>query len=182
MRQMTVSTVMTPDPIAVSPDTDFTTIVEILLSHDISAVPVVSGSGALIGVVPESDLLLEQEHAPEHDGQPVPFARKRARDRWSRAWATRAFDLMMTPVLCLDAEDSLSAAARELGRSGVRRLFVVRDGKLAGVLSCGDLLKAYARDDGDMHDEPPGSPGTYWASSRSSTPSPAAGEPTTTLP
>ncbi|MEU3274281.1 CBS domain-containing protein [Saccharomonospora sp. NPDC006951] len=147
MYQVTVGAAMTPDPISVGPEADLKTIVEVLLSHDISSVPVVTRSGALIGVVSEADLMRGHESTSDGEGLPRAYARKRARERWNMAWASRAFDLMVTPVLTLDAGDPLSAAAREFGRSGVRRLYITGGGKLVGVLSRGDLLKAFVRPD-----------------------------------
>ncbi|MFF5987619.1 CBS domain-containing protein [Prauserella flavalba] len=153
MYQTTVGAVMTRDVIAVGPDADFKTIVELLLSHDIGALPVVSEDGLLLGVVSENDLVLKHEQLAEADGQPPSLARRRARQRWQRSWATRALDLMITPVYSLDVRDSLGAAAREFGRTGVRRLYVLEDGGLAGVITRGDLLKAFVRDDEHIRGE-----------------------------
>ncbi|RBM22880.1 hypothetical protein DI005_04370 [Prauserella sp. PE36] len=153
MYQTTVGAVMTREVIAVGPDADFTTLVELLVSHDIGAVPVVSEEGVLLGVVSESDLVLKHEQLGEGDGKPPSLVLRRARQRWQKSWATRAFDLMITPVYALDVRDSLGAAAREFGRSGVRRLYVLEGRTLAGVLTRGDLLKAFVRDDEDIRRE-----------------------------
>ncbi|PXY19418.1 CBS domain-containing protein [Prauserella muralis] len=150
MYQVTVGSVMTPDPVTVRPGTDFTTILEMLLSHDIGAVPVVSDRGALLGMVTEADLLPRREDLADGSGRPLPFARQRARQRWDATWATTALDLMTTPVPSLDAAATLAAAAREFGRSRARRLFVLADGALAGVLTRGDLLMAFVRADDDI--------------------------------
>ncbi|MBK1788449.1 CBS domain-containing protein [Prauserella cavernicola] len=153
MYQTTVGAVMTRDPVSVGPDADFRVIVELLMSHDFGAVPVVNAEQVLLGVIAESDLVLKHEELAARDEQPPVLARQRARQRWNRSWVTRAVDFMTTPVLTLDAGDSLGAAAREFGRSGVRRLYVLEDGLLAGVMTRGDLLKAFVRSDDEIRDE-----------------------------
>lgn len=150
MHQVTVGAVMTPDPVTVGPGADFATILEMMLSHDIGAVPVVSEHGTLLGVVAEADLVPRREDTRDGNGQPPAFARRRARQRWDNTWATTAVDLMTTPVPTLEATDTLPAAAREFGRSRARRLFVLTDGALAGVLTRGDLLMAFVRSDDDI--------------------------------
>jgi CBS domain-containing protein len=146
MRELTVAAVMTKDPITVAPDTEFKDIVETLTKYSISAVPVVGGDGVPIGVVSESDLTHKQEHQ-----QPPPLlAGRHTRERWHKATAERAVDLMTVPVRAVEANESVSFAARELNRRGVRRLFVIDHGRLVGVVSRRDLLKVFLRSDEEI--------------------------------
>jgi CBS domain-containing protein len=62
MRELTVATVMTKDPVTVAPDAEFKDIVETLTKYSISAVPVVGQDGVAIGVVSEADLIRKQEN------------------------------------------------------------------------------------------------------------------------
>ncbi|MCE7004617.1 CBS domain-containing protein [Kibdelosporangium philippinense] len=146
MRELTVAMVMTKDTITVTPDTEFKDIVEILTRYSISAVPVVGGDGVPIGVVSEADLTPKQER-PE---PPSLLASKRARQSWHKASAGRAVDLMAVPVRAVEASESVSFAARELHRRGVRRLFVMDHGRLVGVVSRRDLLKVFLRSDEEI--------------------------------
>lgn len=146
MRELTVAMVMTKDPITVTPDTGFKDIAEILTRHSISAVPVVGGDGVLIGVVSEADLTHKQE-----DPEPPPLlAQRHARQVWLKANAERAIDLMTVPVRAVEANETVSFAARELNRRGVRRLFVMDHGRLVGVVSRRDLLKVFLRSDEEI--------------------------------
>lgn len=132
MRELTVATVMTKDPVTVAPDTELKDIVETLAKHTISAVAVVSRDGVPIGVVSEADLIRKQEQP----GQ--------------KTTAERALHLMTVPVRAVGPDESVSFAARELNRRGVRRLFVIDHGRLVGVVSRRDLLKVFLRSDEEI--------------------------------
>ncbi|MDX3189714.1 CBS domain-containing protein [Streptomyces sp. MN03-5084-2B] len=139
----TVSAVMTADPITVSPQTPFKDIAELLTGNGISAVGVVDKTGALVGVVSEADLLPHLWEKP----------RRRDRRLARKATACTAKDLMTSPVVTVDADDSLAVAAAKFARTGVRRLFVLRNGKPAGVLSRRDLVRVFTRGDADLERE-----------------------------
>ena len=139
----TVSAVMTADPITVSPQTPFKDIAELLTGNGISAVGVVDKTGALVGVVSEADLLPHLWEKP----------RRRDRRLARKATACTAKDLMTSPVVTIDADDSLAVAAAKFARTGVRRLFVLRNGKPTGVLSRRDLVRVFTRGDADLERE-----------------------------
>ncbi|WP_370961618.1 CBS domain-containing protein [Amycolatopsis sp. cg9] len=140
----TVSAVMTADPITVTTRTSFKDIAELLTGNGISAVGVVDKTGALVGVVSEADLLPHLWEAPKP---------RRRRRLARKATACTAEDLMTSPVVVIDAEESLSVAAATFARTGVRRLFVLRNGKPAGVLSRRDLVRVFTRGDADLERE-----------------------------
>ena len=141
----TVSAVMTADPITVSPQTPFKDIAGLLTGNGISAVGVVDKTGALVGVVSEADLLPHLWDDPK--------LRRRDRRLARKATACTAKDLMTSPVVTIDADDSLAAAAAKFARTGVRRLFVLRNEKPAGVLSRRDLVRVFTRGDADLERE-----------------------------
>ena len=145
MTTTTVSAVMTADPITVTTQTPFKDIAELLTGNGISAVGVLDKTGALVGVVSEADLL------PHLWEEPRPRWRNRRLAR--KATACLAKDLMTSPVVTVDAEDTLAAAAAKFARTGVRRLFVLRNGNLAGVLSRRDLVRVFTRGDADLERE-----------------------------
>ena len=145
MNAGTVSAVMTADPITVSPQAPFKDIAQLLTGNGISAVGVVDKTGALVGVVSEADLL---PHLWE-DRKPRWRDRRLAR----KAKGCFAKDLMTSPAVTIDAEATLAAAAARFAHSGVRRLFVLRNGKVAGVLSRRDLVAVFTRGDSDLERE-----------------------------
>lgn len=120
----TVAAVMTRCPVSVPPGVPFATVAAILSRNHISAVPVVDRDGRLIGVVSEADLIGGRDGA-----------------------GMTARELMTSAVCTVTGDATLSAAARLLVETGVRRLFVIEHGRLVGVLSRRDLLRSYLRDD-----------------------------------
>ncbi|WP_235999000.1 CBS domain-containing protein [Qaidamihabitans albus] len=149
---LTVRTAMTPNPYTVGPGTGYKEIAALLANRAVSAVPVVDAEGHLLGVVSEADLLHKREESGRA-GRRAHFARHTTRERLRKAGGTRARELMTAPALTVDAGEPLSAAARELDRRGVRRLFVVSGGRLVGVLARRDLLRGYLRSDDEIrHD------------------------------
>jgi CBS domain-containing protein len=120
----TVAGVMTRCPISVPAGAPFATIAAVLARNRISAVPVLDRAGQLVGVVSEADLIGGRDGA-----------------------GVTARELMSTHVCTIAGDATLPAAARLLTGTGVRRLFVTEHGRLVGVVSRRDLLKAYLRDD-----------------------------------
>ncbi|MFF5986527.1 CBS domain-containing protein [Prauserella flavalba] len=135
----TVRSVMTAKPYTVSPDAEFSEIARLLAAKRISGVPVVDPDGRPVGVVTEADLVSRGDHPG-----------RRFRRRAPHGHARCARELMSAPVLAVDASDSVLTAARELSRTGVRRLCVVDGERLVGVLSRADLLRGFLRHDEEI--------------------------------
>ena len=95
--------------------------------HGISALGVVNDEGELKGVVSRTDIL----HAAVYThGQTF-----RVPDR-------PVEEIMQSPVIQVSAEDPLGAAAKAMLRNRVHRVFITRSGKLEGVVSTRDLMRA----------------------------------------
>ncbi|MEV0489749.1 CBS domain-containing protein [Streptomyces atratus] len=127
----TVDDVMTHAVISVDRQAPFRDIVEIMRQRHISALPVLSEDGRVAGVVSEADLLLKAQGADE-----------------SRA--VTAGRLMTAPAVTVPRDATIASAARLMARGHLKRLPVVDDGRLVGVVSRGDLLKIYLRPDEDI--------------------------------
>lgn len=153
MRGPTVESVMTTEVVTAAPDTPFKEIVRLLDEHRIGALPVVDTRGVPVGVVSEADLVAKEEYAGGTE-EPGLFAGSARRQRWHKAHARTAGDLMTRPAVTIAAGASVAAAARLLADSKVRRLFVVaRDGTLVGVVSRRDLLSLFLRTDEQIRDD-----------------------------
>ena len=157
---MQVKDIMSRNVVAVAPDTQVPQIARALFEHRISAVPVVDESGLPIGVVSEGDLL----------GRRAGEAEAR-RDWWLGALAegehigeafltqvrkvtTMARDLMTTPVVTVTDTADLAELAELLSSYRIKRVPVISDGKLVGIVSRADVIKAMAGAVGEERELP----------------------------
>jgi CBS domain-containing protein len=141
-----VRDVMTSDVVTVGPEASYTEIVDRLLAHDISSLPVVDADGVLLGIVTEADLVSREAYGPDRR-RPLGLLLDYLRDRdprWVRkASAATARELMTGLVTTASADDELRVTARIMLESGFRRLPVVAaDGRLLGIVSRRDVLAA----------------------------------------
>ncbi|WP_169982310.1 CBS domain-containing protein [Microbispora sp. H10836] len=157
---MKVRDVMTSEVASVNGSTPFRDVAEVLIAHEVSAVPVVDGEGHVIGVVSEADLLRKEEFREQfyREGYRPPL-RARLREAvghgasrtQERAHGVTAAELMSAPAVTTWPYTSVVSAARQMSRHGVKRLPVVDDeGVLVGIISRHDLLKVLARADADI--------------------------------
>jgi CBS domain-containing protein len=143
---MKASDVMTRDVVTVAPDTSVGEIAALLLSERISAVPVVDAAGALLGIVSEADLIGRKEAECEErqawwlttlaEGEEV------NRELLASFNYPRACDLMSAPLITVNEGTSLREIADILTSRGINRLPVVRDGRIVGIISRADLVRA----------------------------------------
>jgi CBS domain-containing protein len=139
---------MTRDVICVAPDTGVREIAETLVRNRVSAVPVVDGDRRLVGIVSEGDLLRRVEIGTERDRrwwvEMFRDAGTAAAD-YIKAHGRKAKHVM-TPNPVTGTEDmSLEGVARLLEKRRIKRLPVVRDGRLVGIVSRADLVRAVAQ-------------------------------------
>jgi CBS domain-containing protein len=154
MRTTTVGDIMTRNVITVGPTMPFKEIVDRLISAGISALPVIDKHGAVLGVVSEADLLRREEHQDDAPtAHPPVFAGHRTHEQWRKAAGLTAADVMTSPALTVSTGTGLPQVARRLAQAGVRRLVVVDDGKLVGVVARRDLLRIFLRGDPDIKAE-----------------------------
>lgn len=151
MEPWRVEDVMTADVVAVRADTPYRTVVDLLVSRRVSAVPVIDRSRRVVGIVSEADLL----HKVEATGGERPhrrlFPSRRRRADHAKATARTAGDVMTAPVVTALPSLTVAAAARRMQRANVKRLPVEDDlGRLIGIVTRGDLLKVHLRSDADI--------------------------------
>jgi CBS domain-containing protein len=147
----TVGDVMTTRVIAVKRSADYKEICSVLRQYRVSACPVISNEGKVVGVVSEADLLYKVADPNPPSGL--------IRLRWrlgqeSKVNAVSAGQLMTTPAISIQPDAPVAVAARVMQSRRVRRLPVVGpDGMLIGMVSRTDLLSVYERPDLDIRDE-----------------------------
>ncbi|MGW3093294.1 CBS domain-containing protein [Streptomyces sp. NPDC001102] len=154
MRHRTIEDVMTREVVRAPRDASFKTVAGLLAEHRISGLPVVDDGGRVLGVVSETDLLHRQAaQADARRGRRprLPRPTRSARAAAAKARATTAEDLMTGPAVTTTLDASVTQAARIMRRHDVERLPVVdRRGRLAGIVTRGDLLRVFLRPDEDI--------------------------------
>jgi len=140
--------IMTRDVVAVSPDTPTTKIAQLLLEHKISALPVVDGSGMVIGMVSEGDLIgrSDAERQARHDWWLSLIAEGETLNPDFLASLRHpefaARNVMSAPVIRVTETTDTAEIARLLATYRIKRVPVVRDGQMVGIVSRADLLRA----------------------------------------
>jgi CBS domain-containing protein len=148
-----VDELMTTQLVTVPTETPLKDVAALLVERRISAVPVVR-DGQVVGVVSEADIV-EEEQGPPVDRRGA-LARLLRGDhaRFSTQLAARTAGQAMTaPAVTIEWRQSAAAAATLMTERGVKRLPVVKDGKLVGIISRSDLVRAYARPDAEIERE-----------------------------
>jgi len=147
-----VRDVMTPAVITVTPETTFKETAERLLDYGVSGMPVVDGHGHLVGLVTEADLMSKEAFDNRHR-RPLEILLDtitgHARYAGKAAGLT-AGAVMTTDLVTASPGEDIRAAARRMLDRGVKRLPVVEDGRLVGIVSRHDLLRLFHRRDADV--------------------------------
>ncbi|HEX6558979.1 MAG TPA: CBS domain-containing protein [Longimicrobiales bacterium] len=134
---LTLRDIMTDDVVYVHPDTPLSEVVAILRTEGITGVPVVNRE-QVVGVVSASDILEFTEEGA------MPDAFDQLEDPVELFDTYTAADLMTRKVRSLPPATTLAAAAREMVQSSVHRLLVMEHGKLIGIATSMDFLRALA--------------------------------------
>jgi CBS domain-containing protein len=144
---MNAADVMVSPVITVGPEASVQHVAEILLANRISAVPVVGNGGELVGIVSEGDLIRRTETDTE-----------RRRPRWLallvgsrhlasefvKAHSRKVADVMTRDVVVAGPDTPLREVAAILERNGIKRVPIVQNEKLVGIVSRANLVQALA--------------------------------------
>lgn len=158
---MTVEDVMTRDVVTVSPATPIHEAARLMVEHRVSGLPVISADGNLVGIISDGDLILRQRHRKEtpwwHSF--VANCEQIARE-YQKAVGTTVGEVMTRAVVTISPVWDIEVAASILDSRRIRRLPVVLDGRLVGIVSRADLIRALAASSvRNSSSRPPASPG-----------------------
>ena len=143
---MLASEIMTTDVATVGPDTPIAELVALLVARGISAVPVVSG-GRLAGIVSEGDLLRRAELGTGRKRSrwlEIATAGDRLATEYVHEHGRKVADVMTPEVVTVQHDTPVSEIADLLERRRIKRVPVLRDGKLVGIVSRANLVQALA--------------------------------------
>jgi CBS domain-containing protein len=139
--------VMVSHVITVGPELDLKAVANTLVANGISAVPVVAIDGSVVGIVSEGDLMRRAVSGAE-----------RKRSRWLETFSSaeqlmaefvkahgrKAKDVMTRQVISVSPDTSLQEIADLFEKHGVKRVPVIENGRLVGIVSRANLVQALA--------------------------------------
>ena len=139
--------VMVSHVITVGPELDVKAVANTLVANGISAVPVVAMDGSVVGIISEGDLMRRAVSGAE-----------RKRSWWLETFSSaeqlmaeivkahgrKAKDVMTRRVISVDPDTSLQEIANLLEKHGIKRVPVLKDGRLVGIVSRANLVQALA--------------------------------------
>ena len=150
---LTVRDVMSRSVVSVHRRTPLKEVAQALIDNRVSGVPVVDVDGAVVGVVSEADLLIKEQGAGAIHHRPLTrlFGESReSRAQILKVGALNADEAMTAPAITITSDRSIHEAAAIMTAKHVNRLPVVDEGRLVGIVSRADLVRAYVRTDDDL--------------------------------
>ena len=137
--------IMTRDVVTVAPDKPIHEIATLMVAKNVSGIPVVGDGGKLLGMISQSDLLHRAEVGTE-----------RKRKWWFRMFADSdalardfvkahghtANDVMTRYIVSVREDADLRDVADILDKHKIKRVPVVNEGRLVGIVTRGDLVRA----------------------------------------
>lgn len=118
---MKLQDIMTKNVVTITPEESAALAARLLTRHNLGALPVCAYDGRLLGIVTDRDIITRCV-AADQDPHRVPVQ-----------------DIMSRELETIGPEDDTKTAARQMASNQVRRLPVVKDGKVVGMISLGDL-------------------------------------------
>ncbi|MEN8106661.1 MAG: CBS domain-containing protein [Pseudomonadota bacterium] len=153
VREMTVSTVMQHEVLAVEAGWSPDQLADFLVDNSISGAPVTAEDGELIGVVSLTDIVRQtrlQDHNPgrddTHDFYLYELDRRMDRDELRELHIqyetpVQVRDIMTPMIFSVSEDTSVQEVADTMLKGRIHRVFVTRDSKLTGIVTALDMLK-----------------------------------------
>jgi CBS domain-containing protein len=144
---MQAKDIMTSDVVTITPAATVEQIAQLLLERHISAAPVVDADNRVVGIVSEGDLLRRPEIGTERARswwlQFMTSSREQASD-YIKTHGLRAEEVMTTPAVTVEEDTPIGEIAQLLEKKRIKRVPVVQQGKLVGIVSRANLLHGLA--------------------------------------
>ena len=145
---MRAKDVMTTGVVTVEPETTVREIAAVLADKGISAVPVVDNDGAILGIVSEGDLIHRREIGTDQKKPSwwlISLSQMEAAAiDYSKSHGRHAHDIMTRDVITVSEDTSLAKIANILETNRIKRVPVMRDGALVGIVSRANIMQAIA--------------------------------------
>ena len=148
---MRVRDLMTTEILTVGPEASLKEAARRMLEGEISGLPVTNDDGDLVGIITEADFM--DTEADRRVTRRAGLLRLFVRDVEIPSHERLVGDVMTTDVKVIDPESDHAEAARLMQKEGIKRIPVVVAGRIIGLISRADMLKAYVRSDQEIIDE-----------------------------
>lgn len=139
--------VMTTHVITISPNASIQDVAELLLQNRISALPVVNQDGGLVGIVSEGDLLRRSEVGTDRRRSwwlRLLVGQETLAAEYVKTHASKVADVMTKKVITAELATPLSEIATLLERNSIKRVPIMENGKLVGIVTRANLVQAFA--------------------------------------
>ena len=144
---MIAADIMVREVVTIGPDESVAHAAALMTANDVSALPVISTEGRLVGIISEADLLRREEIGTAVSRptwvETITPATTLAAD-FVKSHGKRVADLMSKDVISVGEAASLNDIAAILERNRIKRVPVVRGDALVGIVSRGNLIQALA--------------------------------------
>jgi CBS domain-containing protein len=147
--------VMVRDVATTSPDEDVAHVIDLWAKHDASSLPVVDANGKVVGMIGELDLIRRTEigtekHHPWWVEALTPASTLAG--EFAKSHGRRVAEVMSTKVVSATEDTPLSEIANLLEKHRIKRVPILRDDKLVGMVSRSNLIQALASQHHQPHD------------------------------
>jgi CBS-domain-containing membrane protein len=156
---MHASDIMTTPVITAPPDADVLDVVKLMIENRISALPIVTAGGNLIGLVSEGDLIRRSEiGARDYTSWWLAAigGQMRLAEEFVKTHGMKAEEIMSPDVVTVPPDTPVWKIAETLEKNKIKRVPVVDDGAVVGIVSRANLLQALAAQQEKMLQAPSG--------------------------
>ncbi|MBL0713300.1 MAG: CBS domain-containing protein [Desulfosarcina sp.] len=143
----TVQDIMSADVITVTPEMEVTETARILLANKVNGLPVVDEQGGLVGIVCQSDLIVQQKRVriPSLftflDGYITLTSSKQFEREVEKIAASQVRQAMTPDPVCVSPDDTIEEVATLMVEKNYHTLPVVENGRLVGIVGKEDMLR-----------------------------------------
>lgn len=140
--------IMTRRVATVSTQTPVGTAIRVMLQNRISGLPVTDAAGNLAGIVTEGDLLRRDEVSTERHRPrwlELLVSRGRLAEEYVRAHGRKVEELMTPEVATVSEDTALEDIVALMDKRRIKRVPVLREGRIVGIVSRADILRTLAR-------------------------------------
>ena len=137
--------VMVSHVITVGPELDVRAVANTLAANGISAVPVVGIDGSIVGIISEGDLMRRAVSGAKRSWWLETFSSaEQLMAEFVKVHGRKAKDVITRKVISVSPDTSLQEIANLLEKHGIKRVPVIENGRLVGIVSRANLVQALA--------------------------------------